>query len=596
MSSMSLSNNQKNELLFVGFNQDYGCFACGTDTGFRIYNVDPFRETFRRVFSNGGIGIVEMLFRCNLLALVGGGRNPRYPPNKVMIWDDHQSRCIGELSFRSEVKAVRLRRDRVVVVLAQRIYVYRFSDLHLLDRINTIRNDQGLVALCADASNMVLACPGVSRGHVNVELYDLRRSTLIPAHESELAQLALSMDGKMVATASSRGTLLRVFDTDTGSLLHELRRGMDRAEVTSICFNQQSTFVACCSDRGTVHIFSLEPGTSNGTGGPGGGGMGSGGGVAPDESPRIGGGGGARRSMATGATLNAMSGLRFIGGLVPGLPAYFNSEWSYAQIRGIEARSVCAFGREPRTIVLISEDGSFLTARFSEPGECERISYARFLRGASGGSDDEGDEDIARAKGEGGGGGGGGGDRGAAGGGGGGAFGGGMLNTLGQPSSSQTPTSLTRRPSEPNRPPPPPRQQQQQEQQRQQQAPPATTTAPPTPVVPAGPSGGQDMSLSPTTPSTAAATGPAAAAGYTQQAFGATATPALAGPPAGAQGAGGVAAASLGAGQDGQLQPAPPLAKQQEFFDEASGAEAPASAPGADEVDDLSEAVSRTAL
>ncbi|CAN0419774.1 unnamed protein product [Ascophyllum nodosum] len=62
MSSMSLSRNQKNELLFMGFKQDYGCFACGTDNGFRIYNVDPFRETFRRVFSNGGIGIVEI--RC----------------------------------------------------------------------------------------------------------------------------------------------------------------------------------------------------------------------------------------------------------------------------------------------------------------------------------------------------------------------------------------------------------------------------------------------------------------------------------------------------------------------------------------------------
>ena len=32
---------------------------------------------------------------------------------------------------------------------------------------------------------------------------------------------------------------------------------MDRAEIYSIAFNQTTTFLACSSDKGTVHIFSL---------------------------------------------------------------------------------------------------------------------------------------------------------------------------------------------------------------------------------------------------------------------------------------------------------------------------------------------------
>lgn len=421
--SMNLSKEAGgSELLYVGFNQDYACFACGTDNGFRIYNCNPFRETFRRDFQSG-IGIVEMLFRCNILALVGGGRNPRYPPDKVMLWDDHQKRCIGELSFRSEVKQVKLRRDRVVVVLQNKIYVYNFADLKLIDHIETCNNPKGLCALSPSTTSTVLAFPALLRGHVRVELYGIRKSTFIQAHESDLACLALNVTGSRLATASDKGTLIRIFDTNSGARLQELRRGTTTADVYSLCFNPDTTMIATTSNHSTCHIFKLnedacgskveEPARAGGSARDGGATSVAASPAAPASAARAasspapasgtasarpaagtagagagagagasGGGGSGAAATAPSPTTESKEGntMSSLWGLRNYLPKYFASEWNFAKCKAPDGvRTICAFGSDPNTVILVGADGSFSQFNFEAGGDAKRVSYSRFM-------------------------------------------------------------------------------------------------------------------------------------------------------------------------------------------------------------------------
>ncbi|KAM1029132.1 hypothetical protein COP1_041711 [Malus domestica] len=365
-------NDSETDLLSVSWNQDYGCFSAGTSNGFRIYNCEPFKETFRRDLKSGGFKIVEMLFRCNILVLVGSGDNSQYPPNKVMIWDDHQSRCIGEFSFRSEVRAVKLRRDRIVVVLEHKIYGYNFMDLKLLHQIETVANPRGLCSLSHHPNTSVLACPGLQRGQVRIEHFGLNLTKLINAHDSHIACLTLTMDGLLLATASNKGTLIRIFNTMDGTRLQEVRRGVDRAEIYSIALSPNVQWLAASSDKGTVHIFSLRVrvfgevlSAHNSAQGAAMFQQNSSNSLDPLISP------------STGA--NSSSSLSFMGGV---LPKYFSSERSFARFHLPEdTQFITAFGSQ-NTVIIVGMDGSFYKCSFDpvNGGEMVQQEYVRFLK------------------------------------------------------------------------------------------------------------------------------------------------------------------------------------------------------------------------
>lgn len=114
---------------------------------------------------------------------------------------------------------------RIVVVLDNRTYIYNFDDLRLIDAIETCQNQKGLVALNPDPENAVLATPDKQKGHVRVNSYEKNKSIQVKAHETALSALCLNYCGTLLATASEKGTLIRLFSTDSGQPLQELRRG-----------------------------------------------------------------------------------------------------------------------------------------------------------------------------------------------------------------------------------------------------------------------------------------------------------------------------------------------------------------------------------
>jgi WD40 repeat protein len=352
MNLAQLSPQSTPHVLYIGFNQDFGCFSVGTNTGFRIYNCDTFRESFVRDL-DGPIGIVEMLFHCNILALVGGGKTPGLTPTKVMIWDDNQLMAIGEIAHRSEVRSVKLRRDKIVVCLDQNVYLYNF-DLQMIRKYDTAQNPKGIVGLSPSPNGSVLCCPSIQKGHVRVADLTTGKEDFIAAHESPLSYIAINHDGSRIATASEKGTIIRVYNTKPGNgkqpvLMKEVRRGTHYTEIYSISFSMDSRFIVVSSGRGTIHIFDL--------------------GAADVPMP----------TEEESAEKNRKSTFGFLSSV----SGYFGSEWSLAWYKGPDVPCICAFGQDNASVLVVASNGQFLRLGFhrEKAGEMQCLESEIFCAG-----------------------------------------------------------------------------------------------------------------------------------------------------------------------------------------------------------------------
>ncbi|KAJ3545832.1 hypothetical protein NM688_g5580 [Phlebia brevispora] len=282
-----MTERTASNMLFANFNQDFTCISVGTRKGYSITNCDPFGRVY--TMNDGARGIVEMLFCTSLIALVGAADQPQSSPRKLQIVNTKRQSMICELLFPSSILAVKLNRKTLVIVLEVEIYIYDISNMRLLHVIETTPNPEAIVALSPSADNSYLAYPSPVPSPAtltqpnatpppaapsnaqagDVILFSTRSLTVanvIQAHKSPISFLSINSTGTMLATASEKGTVIRVWSIPGAEKLYQFRRGTREARIYSINFNLVSTLLAVSSAHDTVHIFKLGPQKASGTG------------------------------------------------------------------------------------------------------------------------------------------------------------------------------------------------------------------------------------------------------------------------------------------------------------------------------------------
>jgi len=280
-----------------------------------------------------------------------------------------------EVTLPSPVLAVRLKRDTLVAVCRNQIHVFSFPNrCQKLYTLTTKDNPRGLCEISpmrgshnggAMDGGEFMVFPGYKIGSLQIinmsttEQHVSSAPVTINAHQNELYCIAINQQGSMIASASVKGTLIRIWDTVRRVMLVELRRGSDNAVIYCINFSLGDEWLCCSSDKGTVHVFALQD-----------------------------------------YKLNKRSALATIG--VPG--AYAGSQWSLANFTvPQEVACICAFGssyikpeslsskedivtgtrqrafnQAQGTIYAICLDGSFHKYHFSADGVCNQVAYDVF--------------------------------------------------------------------------------------------------------------------------------------------------------------------------------------------------------------------------
>eukprot|EP00814_Leptocylindrus_danicus_P006932 CAMPEP_0116015154 /NCGR_PEP_ID=MMETSP0321-20121206/6673_1 /TAXON_ID=163516 /ORGANISM="Leptocylindrus danicus var. danicus, Strain B650" /LENGTH=458 /DNA_ID=CAMNT_0003484881 /DNA_START=93 /DNA_END=1469 /DNA_ORIENTATION=+ len=308
---------QPEKIHSCNLNQDNTCLSLATTHGYRIYSVNTTNNNNSQNNNNavdlihsslisadtydvdgrgkGGVQIAKMLYCTSLLAIVYTN-NPRLlsiedasgntatsssSTTSARSPNGNTIRC--ERAFGSRILRVELNRRRLVVLTSDGLlHVFDLSSKSLCVSLNAIpsgsndypaaMNDLMPLSNSFALSNVEtaqynwLVCRNAENAGA-IQVYNtigVRMENVAKVHVSEIQAMTIG-GGKseVLATASTKGTVIRVWSLPDCRALYSFRRGRNPCTIYSLAFNISTSRLAVSSNSGTIHLFALSASSSS---------------------------------------------------------------------------------------------------------------------------------------------------------------------------------------------------------------------------------------------------------------------------------------------------------------------------------------------
>lgn len=235
-------NEQKMQIVEAQFCTNKYLTVC-SKKNVHVYGLQPIQS----IVSISGGPFVHSVYSKQFLFAVSDSNTPPYTLSFLLIYKN--GALLRSIEFNSNILSIRSSESYVFVSLESTIQVLEIDTFNLVSTIER------------PSKSGLLACSEQYVSYTNDEHPGYVTICIIPGfsviqniqcHKDPITMLSFSEDSKLFITASTVGTLVRIFNIESGRKLDEYRRGFTQSSIIAAAAND---LMACAISPSTLHVF-----------------------------------------------------------------------------------------------------------------------------------------------------------------------------------------------------------------------------------------------------------------------------------------------------------------------------------------------------